>query len=461
MAVFPYFVLSPNTITSLVGILHGPDPTIPTPSEDWRDARVNVVIPARNEERTLPLALASLARQTLKPHRLILVDDGSEDHTIEYAREFCALNDMELVAIQRRSPIGKTPTIKRQAREFPADVEFILDGDTVLTSENYIERTVEELYKAVGIACACGTILPMREKDRKSFVEWEPVQKFLKKRPEAPIQPGGGWLGRFLHALTNLYRDTLYTFLQGIVYRGEMVFFGSITNPVGCAVAYRQEYVRDLFDHYEPILGDDLTNSEDIFIGFALLNEGYRNIQLHDVFARTVEPPMNRLPRQIYLWSSSFLQTCFYFDSLVTSPFRGLKRAWHKRRFEKENPEILEKRKIREPYRQAFGRERTRLLGRPIGWAILMGAVEKVAFPVFLFVMIWFRWWEALAVTLAAESAISIGFLSWVAKGRRLEVLGKGLLTIPVRYGSVFVDLYTMGRFATDLWIRRDRRWRK
>ena len=75
-----------------------------------------------------------------------------------------------------------------------------------------------------------------------------------------------------------------------------------------------------------PILGDDLTNSEDIFIGMGMLNEGYRNIQLTDVYARTVEPKCTRLPRQVYLWSSSYLQSCFYYDDLLRSPLRAFKR---------------------------------------------------------------------------------------------------------------------------------------
>ena len=123
-----------------------------------------------------------------------------------------------------------------------------------------------------------------------------------------------------------MYREVLYLFLQRFVYRGQMAFFGTTSNPVGCAVAYRRKYVRALFDHIGPILGDDLTNSEDIFIGFAMLNEGYRNIQLTDVYARTVEPEVQRLPRQIYLWSSSFLQSCYYFDPLLRSPFKVFKR---------------------------------------------------------------------------------------------------------------------------------------
>jgi len=96
--------------------------------------------------------------------------------------------------------------------------------------------------------------------------------------------------------ITNLYRETLYLFLQRFVYRGQLAFFGTTSNPVGCAVAYRRKYVKALFDHISPILGDDLTNSEDIFIGFAMLNEGYRNIQLTDVYAGPWNPKCSGCP---------------------------------------------------------------------------------------------------------------------------------------------------------------------
>jgi hypothetical protein len=132
--------------------------------------------------------------------------------------------------------------------------------------------------------------------------------------------------------VTNMYREVLYVYLQRFVYRGQMAFFGTTTNPVGCAVAYRRKYVLALFDYIGPILGDDLTNSEDIFIGFSMLNEGYRNIQLSDVHARTVEPEIQKLPRQVYLWSSSFLQSCYYFDPLVRSPFKMITRWMAQRR---------------------------------------------------------------------------------------------------------------------------------
>jgi glycosyltransferase involved in cell wall biosynthesis len=460
MATTPYFVISPNAVLSIIGLLHGKDKTVPTPAEDWRTATVDMVIPAFNEEKNIVLCLSSVARQTFKPKRIILIDDGSNDRTLELARDFCVANDLELTSIHRQESIGKTPTIKRQAREFDSDVEFILDGDTVLESINYIERTVQELYKGVGIACACGTILPLREKDRRREMIRDPVQKLLASKQDLNLKTEEGFLHRLQRTVSNLYRDTLYLFLQKFVYHGQMVFFGSITNPVGCAVAYRREYVKDLFDEYEPILGDDLTNSEDIFIGFALLDHGYRNIQLMDVYARSEEPEVRRLPRQIYLWSSSFFQSCYYFDSLLRSPFRSIKRRRHQKEIEQAE-DIQEKRKIKEAYRQPFGEDYTRTYGRPMGWVLLVSAFEKVSFPTVITLMVIMGLWEPLAITLVAETTLCLTILAIISKGHRWPYVFKGLLVTPIRYLSIFFDLLTMFRFAVELWVIRTRRWRK
>ena len=463
MATTPYFILSPNTVLSLIGLLRGPDKTLPTPSDDWKTATVDVVIPAFNEESNIPLCLASLVRQTRKPRRITLIDDGSQDRTVEYAETFCKLNGMELTTIRRARSIGKTPTLKRQSRESDCDVEFILDGDTVLESENYIERIVEELYKGAGIASACGTVLPLRDRDRRAMLETDALKTFLGARPEASIYPRVGWFHHLQRGITDLYRDVLYYFLQKFVYRGQMAFFGGILNPVGCAVAYRRKVLKALvFDRYEPILGDDLTNSEDIFIGFAMNDNGYRNIQVTDVYARSQEPEVGRVPGQIYLWSSSFLQSCYYFDELMRSPFKALRRYRRRKVEEAELAKGLGDKRVRqEPYRQTFGADTTAEYGRPIGWVLFMSAFEKVAFPTALLIMILLQLWEPLAVTLVAETAVATGILVTVAKGHRLQYLFKGLLVTPLRYAVLLFDLVTIGRFAADLWLFRNRRWRK
>lgn len=463
MATMPYFVLSPATVLSLVGLLRGPDRTVPEPAEDWREAQVTVVIPALNEAENIVHCLASVARQTMRPKRVYLIDDGSTDNTIEEAEAFGRHVGLPLTVIKRATPIGKTPTIKRQARETDADVEFILDGDTFLESTNYIARTVEELYKGAGVASACGTILPMRTKDRARLMKSPEFDGFVKANAWVDVVDRRGPLRRFAHGLTNMYRECLYYYLQRFVYHGQVVFFGGITNPVGCAVAYRRKFVEDLFDKYEPIFGDDLTNSEDIFIGFALVNEGYRNTQLTDVYARSREPEVQRLCRQTYLWSSSFLQSCYYFDALLRSPFKSLRR-YRKRKEEQSGEagrEIAQKRKIKEAYRQPFGTEYTHRYGRPLGWVYCLSALEKVGFPTALIIMAILQLWEPLLITLAAETLIATVLLAIAAPRGKLRLALKGLLTTPIRYLMLLNDLLTIARFSIDLWITRNRKWRK
>ncbi len=463
MATTPYFVLSPSTVLSLLGLLHGPDRTEPTPAEDWREATVDVVIPALNEEQYIVLALSSIARQTLQPRRVILVDDGSFDNTAEYALKFGESIGLQPQIIRRAKSIGKTPTVKRESRETDADVELILDGDTVFESDNYIERCVQELYQGIGIASACGVILPMRERDRRKCLHDSRVVDFLQKHPEVNIGIGGTRWQRLMRGLTNMYRGVLYMFLQRFIYHGQMVFFGSIVNPVGCAVAYRRKYVKDLFDRFEPELGDDLTNSEDIFIGFAFLEQGYRNIQLMDVQARSVEPEADSLPRQIYLWSSSFLQSSYYFDDLVRGPLKAVKRKLLRRRGPggAEQDPGRERRRIKEAYRQRFGVDYTRNYGRPMGWVLLMSLIEKVFFPTVLILMMLFGAWTPLGLTVVIETIISVSILGIISRGQRLEMMTKGLLVTPIRYASLLFDAVTIGRFAGDLWFSKTRRWRK
>jgi glycosyltransferase involved in cell wall biosynthesis len=473
MASTPYLIFSPSTLLSLFGLFRGPDKTVPPPVEDWRQAKVDVVIPAFNEERHIVRSLASLLNQTLKPRQIILIDDGSADQTIERAKAFCEHAGVEITAIRRKASIGKTPTIKRQARDYDSDVEFVLDGDTVLESENYIERTVQELYQAVGIASACGTILPQRRQDRLATDRIPEVQAFNEAHPLHSTTNGTSWFRDAAIGITNLYREVLYLFLQRVIYRGQMAFFGTISNPVGCAVAYRRKYVNEMFNHYTPKLGDDLTTSEDIFIGHAMLNEGYRNIQLNDVYARTVEPEVQRLPYQIHLWTSSFLQSLWYFDDLAKSPLKALKRRRRRRPAptgaSSGNPASpdpsadsgADRRRISEPYRQAFGRTRTRNYGRPAGWILFMGAVEKIGFPTGMAIMIILANWEGLFLSMAFDTLFCIVTLAYAMKGHRIEYALKALAVTPMRYAGLGVDLYSFVRFWFDLWLTPNRRWRK
>jgi cellulose synthase/poly-beta-1,6-N-acetylglucosamine synthase-like glycosyltransferase len=52
--------------------------------------RVSVLIPARDEEETLPHLLAALSQQRFQPHEVIVIDYHSSDRTAAVALEWAA-----------------------------------------------------------------------------------------------------------------------------------------------------------------------------------------------------------------------------------------------------------------------------------------------------------------------------------------------------------------------------------
>lgn len=62
--------------------------TLVSKMQQKRNKRVSLVIPAYNEERHLGACLEAIARQTVAPFEVIVVDNNSTDRTVEVARAF-------------------------------------------------------------------------------------------------------------------------------------------------------------------------------------------------------------------------------------------------------------------------------------------------------------------------------------------------------------------------------------
>ena len=94
---------------------------------------VSVIIPARNEEKTLPALLASLKGQVLADDEVLVVDDHSEDGTRDVAEQ----NGARVIRSEALPPgwLGKPWACHQGASAAAGQLLVFLDADTVLDTD--------------------------------------------------------------------------------------------------------------------------------------------------------------------------------------------------------------------------------------------------------------------------------------------------------------------------------------
>lgn len=97
----------------------------------------SIIIPTLNEERYLPLLLESIKKQDFNNYEIIVADAGSEDKTVEIAKNYgCKIVKGGLPAKGRNEG----------AKVARGDTILFLDADVILP-ENFFENTLKEFEK--------------------------------------------------------------------------------------------------------------------------------------------------------------------------------------------------------------------------------------------------------------------------------------------------------------------------
>ena len=128
-----------------------------------------VIIPARNESKFIRSTLKALIEQTLKPYRIIVVNDGSNDNTHEIA----AQNGAEVIDLVDRGfrATGKPVLahVLNKGIQAIANDEcnyiLILGADHLLPP-NYISKLIDLMEDNLGIVIASGTIEGESQRDK-------------------------------------------------------------------------------------------------------------------------------------------------------------------------------------------------------------------------------------------------------------------------------------------------------
>lgn len=103
-----------------------------TPMEPNAKVRITVLVPAHNEEFSLPTTLGALAEQTRPPDRVIVVADNCSDRTVEIARQM-GHEAFETVDNTHKKGGALNQALARILPVTgPTDVVLVMDADTSL-----------------------------------------------------------------------------------------------------------------------------------------------------------------------------------------------------------------------------------------------------------------------------------------------------------------------------------------
>ncbi|MGC9384495.1 MAG: glycosyltransferase [Kosmotogaceae bacterium] len=119
-------------------------------ASNYKEHKVSVIIPARNEELNIPKILNHLQNQSVRPFEVIVVDDNSSDRTSELADQF---NGVEVLNLNEEPPggwVGKSWAIWNGYKKSSGNILLFMDAD-VEPEENAIESLLNKYEKHKGM----------------------------------------------------------------------------------------------------------------------------------------------------------------------------------------------------------------------------------------------------------------------------------------------------------------------
>jgi biofilm PGA synthesis N-glycosyltransferase PgaC len=223
-------------------------------------ADLTVIVPAYNEAAHVAETVRSLLLQTVRPARIVVVDDGSTDDTGAVARAAGA---------EVLRPAANTGT-KAGAQNFAltqvaTEFTMALDADTVLAAD-----AIERILPAIApteVAAACGYVVPRRVRSI-----WE--------------------RGRYIEYLYT------FTFLKQV-----QDYYGKPLISSGCFSVYRTADLKQLGGW------NTRTMAEDMDLTWTFYQQGRQVRFVPEAVCYPVEPHnLDFMAKQLRRWSAGFIQ---------------------------------------------------------------------------------------------------------------------------------------------------------
>ena len=230
--------------------------------------KVAVLIPAYNEEKVIERTVQSVLDSTYPNLRIIVIDDGSKDRTLEVARQAFAQEEATgRVLILTKPNSGKAEALNFGLQHLQNEEIFVgIDADTVIAADA-ISRLVPHFLNPKVAAVAGNAKVGNRV---NLWTRWQALEYVTSQ---------------------NFERRALNT-------------MGAVSVVPGAIGAWRASAVREAGGYHHD------TVAEDADLTMSLLRRGYR-VEYEDMALAYTEAPTNAngLMRQRFRWSFGILQS--------------------------------------------------------------------------------------------------------------------------------------------------------
>ncbi|OGK26111.1 hypothetical protein A2954_04150 [Candidatus Roizmanbacteria bacterium RIFCSPLOWO2_01_FULL_37_12] len=235
---------------------------------------LTIIVPAYNEEKSILDTIESIKLQTVKPKRVIVVDDHSTDQTA-------------VVAEKAGAEVLETPTntgSKAGAQNYAltkVKTKYVMALDADTTMEKHAVEKLLEAFKEENTAAACGFVIPR-------FVNtiWE--------------------RGRYIEYLI------AFTYYKPI-----QEYFGKPLISSGCFSVYRTQFLKE--SHGWPTR----TMAEDMDLTWSFHKKKFNVRFIPEAVCYPIEPQtFSFMRKQLIRWSHGFVQNLMlHWKDVLTVPY--------------------------------------------------------------------------------------------------------------------------------------------
>lgn len=224
---------------------------------------ISVLIPAYNEAENIRATIRSVLANTRQPDEIIVIDDGSTDATLAYARSLEAEHPGRIRVITKENG-GKASALNCGIAVATGDIVIAIDGDTVLHPSCIDAASRPFVYGRVG--AVAGKILPARMEtfiERYQYLEYVVGQnidkEFISSLGSVHVVPGavGAWRREALRGVGGYSADTLVEDQDltlallgknyGIVYAPSAVAYTEVPTTLGALYLQRFRWTYGTF----------------------------------------------------------------------------------------------------------------------------------------------------------------------------------------------------------------------